>query len=464
MKFHLGVLALVGVLLPASLVSAQKSKPADAAPEPKHPGNLTPVPAAEIPAAIQRGRQLLLALQESLDDKPVKSEWPYEGVYRVGREIPIGYRIGGTSICATALLETASGELDKATQAAVERALAFVLESLDDPLMNIDFEKGYDVRGWGHAYALSFLLELRGNAAFQAQKTKLDAKIRELIEILGKTQIKTDGGWNYSRPKGDDSSASTFMTAPTLQFLFEAQAQGFKVDHTLIERGLKTLEDARLASGAFQYGTNPKRQTGQGFEDIPGATGRSPVCETTLFLAGRGSVDRIQKSLDDFFVNWRWLEQRRRQNGTHIPPYMIAPYYFFYAHRFAAQAIEFLPETARAGYRTKLYELLWHVREEDGGWNDRVFPRSENFGTAMTMIALHEPQAARPSGWRSRMSTWAPWPTPVFSTSKAICGTRPSRAQRWKRRSTPPMPPGARSPSRYPTLSASTATATASGN
>ena len=77
----------------------------------------------------------------------------------------------------------------------------------------------------------------------------------------------------------------------------------------------------------------------------------------------------------------------------------IAPYYFFYAHRFAAQAIEFLPEAERAGYRAKLYSLLWHVREEDGGWNDRVFPRSENFGTAMTLFALNEPVAARPAGW-----------------------------------------------------------------
>jgi hypothetical protein len=104
-------------------------------------------------------------------------------------------------------------------------------------------------------------------------------------------------------------------------------------------------------------------------------------------------------AVDAFFTDWRWLEQRRRQNGTHIPPYYIAPYYFFYAHRFVAQAIELLPEDKRPEYRKKLYELLWHVREEDGGWNDRVFPRSENFGTAMTMFALLEPHARRPAGW-----------------------------------------------------------------
>jgi hypothetical protein len=40
------------------------------------------------------------------------------------------------------------------------------------------------------------------------------------------------------------------------------------------------------------------------------------------------------------------------------------------------------------------------VREKDGGWNDRVFPRSEAFGTAMTMLALSEPERERPAGWK----------------------------------------------------------------
>jgi hypothetical protein len=154
-----------------------------------------------------------------------------------------------------------------------------------------------------------------------------------------------------------------------------------------------------MDTGAFQYASNHEHQTGQGFEAVAGSIGRAPICETTLFLAGRGSVERIQKSVDAFFAEWRWLEQRRRQTGTHVPPYMIAPYYYFYAHRFVAQAIELLPEEKRAEYRNKLYSLLWHVREQDGGWNDRVFPRSENFGTAMTMFALLAPHAQRPAGW-----------------------------------------------------------------
>ncbi len=401
MKLRFALLTVLVIF--AATAQAQTSKPkkpkADPAPEPKDPTDLKPVAEREIDAAIQRGIALLIADQESLDG-PKKAEWPYEGVYRVDGKIPIGYRIGGTSICALALIQASGPEIKKDARAAIDRAFAFVLERLDDPLMSTDFVEGYDVRGWGHAYALSFLLGMR-EAGFvpEKQKAYVDARIKLLIGILQQTQIGSRGGWNYARGQGDKSSPSTFMTAPTLQILFEARRQGEIVDDATVERALQTLEDARFDNGAFQYGSNPKHKTGEGFEAVAGSIGRAPICETTLYLAGRGSLERIQVAVDSFFLDWRWLEQRRRQNGTHIPPYFIAPYYFFYAHRFVAQAIELLPEEKRPEYRKKLYELLWHVREEDGGWNDRVFPRSENFGTAMTMIALLQPHAKRPAGW-----------------------------------------------------------------
>ncbi len=43
----------------------------------------------------------LLAMQEG----DAKDQWPYEGVYRVRGQIPIGYRVGGTSIAAMALIK-----------------------------------------------------------------------------------------------------------------------------------------------------------------------------------------------------------------------------------------------------------------------------------------------------------------------------------------------------------------------
>ena len=58
----------------------------------------------------------------------------------------------------------------------------------------------------------------------------------------------------------------------------------------------------------------------------------------------------------------------------------------------------------REAQRERLRKLLWKVREQDGGWNDRVFPRSENFGTAMTIFALLAPTAHAPAGWSAAKS------------------------------------------------------------
>ena len=34
---------------------------------------------------------------------------------------------------------------------------------------------------------------------------------------------------------------------------------------------------------------------------------------------------------------------------------------------------------------------VMRTREENGGWNDRIFPRSEGYGTAMVVLALMAP-------------------------------------------------------------------------
>ena len=68
-------------------------------------------------------------------------------------------------------------------------------------------------------------------------------------------------------------------------------------------------------------------------------------------------------------------------------PYGIAPYYFFFGHTFAAHAIEELPKE-RAARRDELAEVLWRTREENGSWNDRIFPRTASYSAAAAMMAL----------------------------------------------------------------------------
>ena len=404
---------------PASSPAAQPTERAARPAGGSRDAALPKIDAERVSKSISRGVELLLAMQEGSDGKGVagdaaaKAQWPYEGVYRVGGQIPIGYRVGGTGIAVLALIQAPGYHDDAARKDAVRRAVAFMMTAAKHELMNPDYDSTYDTRGWGYTYELLSLLKLKamnelptelGAAALEGVGAKTDAEAVEkaiawCIECIQQTEIPNVGGWNYSRPGGKAgvSPMSAFMTGPTLQALFEARAQGYKVEDAVVDRAIAALLRGRTSTGSYTYAGDAKDNP----EPVAGAVGRMLVSEVTLSLCGKSDVSRVRGAIDSFFMHWEWLDRRRAQNGTHIPPYQIAPYYFYYAHYYAAQAIEMLPKRDREEYRRKLSELLWKNQLEDGSWNDRVFPRSKNYGTAMSMMALMMPETGKPAEWKA---------------------------------------------------------------
>jgi hypothetical protein len=355
-----------------------------------------------IASAVVDARQMLLAMQEPFANNRVRAEWPYEGVYRVGGRIPFGYRVGGTAIVARTLLESPGYARDIERQEAVARACVFICDATSEPLMSADpavYRGGYDVRGWGHCYGLRLLLALeRAKAVPQGQEARVSDAIRWYLHALQSTEIPQAGGWNYARQPGLETPcrSSPFMTAVCVMALLEAKAGGHAVDGGVLDRALQALENCRTASGYVDYASNgPARDRP---DQIPGAIGRMVSLESALFLAGRSSEERLRFAVESFLTHWPELEKRRRKNGTHEPPYGVAPYYFYFGFHHAAMAVEFLAERERPAYRARLNEILFQVREKDGSWNDRVFPRSANFGTAMTLSALLMPWGPAPIG------------------------------------------------------------------
>jgi hypothetical protein len=311
-------------------------------------------------------------------------EWPYEGVYRVGRPalIPAGYRVGGTAIVCEALIAVPGYGDDEARRAAVVRATDFVLGMLDpqdgDAALAAGPKKGYDVRGWGHAQALIFLLEARERGLFdEARAARVDALLPHLVHCLTVNETR-GGGWNYA-----DGAVSPFMTATTLWALMDARDAGLAVDAELVERALVALERNRADNGAFEY-SGPAR----GPVAMHASAARAAAAELVLLRAGRSDLERLHVAVLGFFDGWDELLARKGRQGTHEGDYAIAPYYFMYGHTWAARAIERLPEEHRAGLRARLLEVLWRTREADGSWNDRIFPRSSSYGTAMALLAL----------------------------------------------------------------------------
>ena len=352
-----------------------------------------------IDSAVREGIAFLISAQEGSP----KAQWPYEGVYRVGGEIPVGYRIGGTGIVGECLVRTPGYQADTARQDAVRRACEFVCAGVREPLMDPVYEGGYDVRGWGYCYGARFLLVLRAAKAVPAgMETEADAALRWYLDAMQKTELPEVGGWNYARQPGIEtpSPASPFMTPPCLQVLFEAKAQGLPVDAAVVARALDALERCRTADGNYAY--SAQRQTREPARSIPGAIGRMVCSESVLMRAGRSDVASIRAALDAFIAHWRQLEIRRKKSGTHVGPYGVAPYYFFFGFYHACDAVELLPVAERAEYRRQFEQLLFAVRDPDGTWDDRVFPRTRNFGTAMTLMALQRPQFPAPAEWSSK--------------------------------------------------------------
>ncbi len=376
----------------------------------------------DVAAAVKRGAEILVERQENYEpDPPVgrledadlapwqvdeearlaklrskarkPAEWPYEGVYRVaGGVIPAGYRVGGTAIACEALLAAPDFDESKEQRAAVERAVVFILDELrDNRALEAGPKVGYDVRGWGHAYALRTLLLVVERGAVDGHIEKRIVKaIPDLIERIEVNAVP-DGGWNYANQR-----TSPFMTGSTLLTLYLARSHGYDVDATIVEKALDGLERGRTERGSFAYSGALR-----GAVAMPGSSARSSVAELALYLAGRSSQDELEAAVEGFFVGWVDLLTRKSRQGTHVGQYAIAPYYFFFGHSYAGLAIEQLPVEARDDYRGRLHRVLWATREPDGRWNDRVFPRTSAYGTSMAMLAFAAPMRRAFPAWAS---------------------------------------------------------------
>ena len=330
-----------------------------------------------LPVWQKKERERLAELREAAD---APAEWPYEGVYRVGQDgrIPSGYRVGGTAIVCLALLEAWPVEEQRA-RAALARGADFVLGMLESDGDMLEGRKtGYDVRGWGFTYALALARVGCEHEAFdEDRRAALRASVPVLLERLADNR-QPDGGWNYTGYK-----CSPFQTGATVLELLDAREAGFEVPEELLGPSLDALARTRTETVTYTYDGR-----GRGAVPGPASAARSAVAELALVRGGREDTESLVTAVDVFFDGWEELHARAGRQGTHEGDYGIAPYYFFFGHRYAAEAIEALPESLRAKRREDLRQALLRTRDERGAWNDRIFPRSEAYGTAMALLAL----------------------------------------------------------------------------
>ncbi len=327
-------------------------------------------------------------------------EWPYE-LAAPGGYISMPMRIGSTAIVCMALVQSPGYSDNRKYQAAVKRATEFMLKEFEhNPELG---KKRSGTQVWAHMYGLEFLLlGLRKEIFADEDQVRIKKMVHHLIECLNSTAHGWPaGGWNYTGIE----PCKPFMTGAALLILYQAHAQGFKVNADVIKKALDTLETTRTKEGGYAYsgGFLPLEKSAvfkelRHWASLPGSAGRACVSELSLLQAGRSNHRRLRAVIEGFFDHWDELMKRTGTKG-HGGPYNIASYYFMFAHRYAAMAIEALPEKDRPEFRRKMQQVLWKTRV-DGSWNETKISRNRSYSTAMAMLSLMAPEANPVPQWK----------------------------------------------------------------
>ena len=166
---------------------------------------------------IERAINNLLQMQEA------DGAWPYEGVYRVGGEIPVGYRGWryGESFAIHCYQFPKKHKGCGRGNTAGHPANAGRVEGSSH---GAEYRNAYDVRVWGHIYALDLFCRLPEYQRFEDLREKTDPWIEKLTATLIEEEIN-GGGWNYANHKNH----AAFVTAPAVQALLLARKSGQEI-------------------------------------------------------------------------------------------------------------------------------------------------------------------------------------------------------------------------------------------
>jgi hypothetical protein len=68
---------------------------------------------------------------------------------------------------------------------------------------------------------------------------------------------------------------------------------------------------------------------------------------------------------------------------------MVAGYFFYFGHYYAARCIDLLPEKDRGPFQDQLAHILLALQEKDGSWWDYpMYNYHQEYGTAFALMSL----------------------------------------------------------------------------
>jgi hypothetical protein len=305
-------------------------------------------------------------------------------------------------LAASALAVLALGEADEtpARRSALERGVQWLCTTRL-PGRGSDWDVDYT---WPALYGTVACVRLAEDQRFAGEpwREQVRARGQAFLAILLRNQAP-DGGWAYyddppfaRRPHWSTS----FCTALVLPALERSQALGWGPEPAVLERAVRYVRRCALPNGAYEYDLNPvpRISGGEHINDVKGSLGRIQVCNWGLASVGEPHVtpDRLREGLEAFFAEHRFLDVARMRPIPHEAYYANAGYFYFFAHYYAAQAINLLPEGEREALHARLRPHLAKTQRQDGSCCD--FLGSSYMVTASTALASLALTAGLPAG------------------------------------------------------------------
>ena len=122
-----------------------------------------------------------------------------------------------------------------------------------------------------------------------------------------------------------------------------------------------------------------------------GSLGRSQACNLALRLWGDSAVTDavLRQWLDRLITRNGWLDMGRKRPIPHESYFLVAGYFYYFGHYYAARCIEELKPDKRPFYQDHLAQVLLHLQEKDGSWWDYpLYNYHQQYGTAFALMSL----------------------------------------------------------------------------
>ncbi|TWU65810.1 prenyltransferase/squalene oxidase repeat-containing protein [Crateriforma conspicua] len=394
MRFSLACVTIGCVLQWMGVIATGESSAQEIVPatDPQSLPSIEPIDSGQVDASLARGIAFLIEDQNpngswgsATKTKGLNIFAPVPGAHHA-------FRAGTTSLCLSALLETAP-EDDTAAQASIDRAEDWLFEHISH-LRRATGDAIYNV--WGHCYAIQALVRLHQRHDGDAEKQERIVKLlNEQFERLQRYE-SVDGGWGYydfryqaNQPTSDSIS---FVNGAILVALAEANEIGVKPPDRMVDRAIAALQRQQKPDFSYLYGEYLKDRPAREINRPGGSLGRSQCCNVALRMWNQPEVtdDVLSKWLTRLYLRNGWLDIGRKRPIPHESWMQVAGYFYYFGHYYGAFALEQLPAKQQKRFAPYLAKLMLDRQEKNGSWWDYpLYDYHRPYGTAFALMTLH---------------------------------------------------------------------------